>query len=725
MVTKQPQLKKIKRKYGSWIYRYLVSYVLILVIPCSLIVALYSTLSSQLLNAMNNDNINKITVAANIVDSALEMAHEHSYRLFNNLRFRQYFNQRSGYNAYELMNIIKLYNDSATFTKDFGVWDRANAKLVTSNGSYSDTSYFDNNLMLTYPGEAITALRSMAQQKIMKFSAINGDSIYIYLCPFGSFRSPVNYDNGAFLTVISEAEMLSYLRHFVGNEGVLEVDIASESSIRPSSNDNEIFYKHITKHNIPLRISLCMGADSLSIRIKRMNCEYITIIIIAVFLCLGLAILMSYRNFRPIQRLLHGLIPFSSYEFEGKDELMRIGRIVGQIVTSNDELGQRINEQKNVIRQHGLSLLLLDKADKGVIDSLADLGIPVIGHFCFVTLVYAVKGNAGIINDSVIRILEHTTYPASLEVYAIEMEQLNCVAAIVVYTGSGNNVLESFTSHQNRFCSMLRRAVDANNLQVGINTGQIVKEMSVVSKSLDEAISLGMDSIQDKMFFPTKIPAQVWKSINSKAVTLLIHALRNGNIDHLNHYLDNVFQEIGEQAPSSLLRRSSYYDFFGCIIGTVYDLKAESPPDEIEIALISMRREEFQNLLKQWLHTVCEHVACMRQDAKNKKTNEVIRYIMEHYDDYNLCIDTLIDTFEISANQISRLLRQKTGYGFREYLINLRMIHARNLLLNSDLAIKEIAEHVGYGSSSYFIKTFKAFYGLAPAQYRNQRRSEE
>ena len=83
-------------------------------------------------------------------------------------------------------------------------------------------------------------------------------------------------------------------------------------------------------------------------------------------------------------------------------------------------------------------------------------------------------------------------------------------------------------------------------------------------------------------------------------------------------------------------------------------------------------------------------------------------------------VDLLIDRFGISSHQISRIFRQKTGYGFREYLISLRMQRAKELVVSSDQSIADIATNLGYGNATYYIKTFKLYYGITPMQLKKQ-----
>jgi len=75
-----------------------------------------------------------------------------------------------------------------------------------------------------------------------------------------------------------------------------------------------------------------------------------------------------------------------------------------------------------------------------------------------------------------------------------------------------------------------------------------------------------------------------------------------------------------------------------------------------------------------------------------------------------------------SPKYLSRLFRQKSRQGFNDFKQAVRMRRAKELLLESNLIIKEIADSLAYKNTGSFIKTFKKFIGLSPLKFRNSRR---
>ena len=72
----------------------------------------------------------------------------------------------------------------------------------------------------------------------------------------------------------------------------------------------------------------------------------------------------------------------------------------------------------------------------------------------------------------------------------------------------------------------------------------------------------------------------------------------------------------------------------------------------------------------------------------------------------------------LSVGYLGNYFKQKMGINFTDYLWNLRIEKAKELLLHSNEKIYRIAERVGYQNSQYFVTAFKKKVGLTPMEYR-------
>ena len=112
-----------------------------------------------------------------------------------------------------------------------------------------------------------------------------------------------------------------------------------------------------------------------------------------------------------------------------------------------------------------------------------------------------------------------------------------------------------------------------------------------------------------------------------------------------------------------------------------------------------------------------------RIDATIKSiTHVVIDYINEHISQ-DIGITDLSRVTGYSTGYLSRVFRQEEGVSIHEYMTTMRMNLARELLINTNMRVYEIAAHCGYDNAAYFIKVFKGNTGCTPQEFKqnNQR----
>ena len=94
-------------------------------------------------------------------------------------------------------------------------------------------------------------------------------------------------------------------------------------------------------------------------------------------------------------------------------------------------------------------------------------------------------------------------------------------------------------------------------------------------------------------------------------------------------------------------------------------------------------------------------------------------YIRKNYR-YDISQEIICDILNMSTGHFSKLFRQYYGVKFIDFLTNIRVEAAKELLLDPTKRTKEIGEMVGYPSSSYFSKIFRQKTGMTPSEYRTK-----
>lgn len=105
---------------------------------------------------------------------------------------------------------------------------------------------------------------------------------------------------------------------------------------------------------------------------------------------------------------------------------------------------------------------------------------------------------------------------------------------------------------------------------------------------------------------------------------------------------------------------------------------------------------------------------------KNYAVKQIINYLNENYNQ-KISLEQIAHNMYLSPVYISKIFKEETGESPINYLINIRLEKARDILVKTDnSSIKSIANEVGYEDVYHFSKLFKKYYGISPLYYRKR-----
>ena len=104
---------------------------------------------------------------------------------------------------------------------------------------------------------------------------------------------------------------------------------------------------------------------------------------------------------------------------------------------------------------------------------------------------------------------------------------------------------------------------------------------------------------------------------------------------------------------------------------------------------------------------------------------KIVEYVDESYSEYNMSLNLLADKFGLSVPYLSKIFKAYTKKTFTDYLIEIRIKKASEMLTSTNKKVNEISEEVGYPNPSSFIRIFKKYHYMTPIDYRNRHRFKE
>ena len=129
--------------------------------------------------------------------------------------------------------------------------------------------------------------------------------------------------------------------------------------------------------------------------------------------------------------------------------------------------------------------------------------------------------------------------------------------------------------------------------------------------------------------------------------------------------------------------------------------------------------------MKKWFLDKTAEICSNMENAREKEAVSVIEkakaYIRDNYKK-DISLDEVSREVDISPYYYSKLFKQETGGNFIEYLTEIRLKNARELLKDSRLSIKEICVESGYSDPNYFSRIFKKYEGVTPSEFRERLR---
>nr|WP_275983710.1 response regulator [Paenibacillus hamazuiensis] len=94
-------------------------------------------------------------------------------------------------------------------------------------------------------------------------------------------------------------------------------------------------------------------------------------------------------------------------------------------------------------------------------------------------------------------------------------------------------------------------------------------------------------------------------------------------------------------------------------------------------------------------------------------------YVEEHY--ATATLEEAAALVHMNPFYVSKYFKDKTGQYFSDFLVEIKMKKAAELLMDIRYKTYEVSELIGYSQAKNFTRTFKRFYGVSPREFRNNR----
>lgn len=148
-----------------------------------------------------------------------------------------------------------------------------------------------------------------------------------------------------------------------------------------------------------------------------------------------------------------------------------------------------------------------------------------------------------------------------------------------------------------------------------------------------------------------------------------------------------------------------------------------NPSDSIERLQQKIQKITTWEHCIEFLGTLLHELWQWRAESSDKYgdiISHVKKYILEQYQNDHLSLKLIASHVKISPSHLSKIFSQETGQTLTEYMTQVRINKAMELIKTTRSKSFEVAFDVGYNDPHYFSKLFKKVTGMTPKEYRNQ-----
>ena len=662
--------------------------------------------------------------------------------------------------AIPVMGKYKLLHDG--FIDEIFVVDTSNNMVVSNEGSYNLDTYFDSVAFSETYGKSFwraeknTQYRqfSMLSHTVLE-NKITGEQkevipIVFYKNTKYTFKNPlvIHISVGELQEVLEKSALSAHAEMMIYNTNgeVYAGGEDAEESVRhymalaenhPQEDvyreKNEIVMLHKNSRGLFENLNYMVIVPKQDITDKMtplVRLYYISMIICAA-LVLAVSLYLSKSIYRPIKKL----VGFFSGKGEAeakryKNEFDMIEYNIQSMIYNNVTLRTELSSVLPVAGERLFLKLLTQKDEYLAEDELSELLQKYDIHFrydCYIAAIVNISytdlfyedfspETRKILYESIVPLLV-SFVPEDITLYTLEMEQNQICLIFNVPDASCQSlayrVMESF---QKSFC------YDENLISILIGIGSCCEGFLNLKHSFWEAVkasSVLSTYSAEKIMVYSEDMTQSFAEFTGNEENRLFNYLVAGRGEEAMQLLDEIKRKnVVRNLPKAELvqlflklyrtaervMRTKHIDIEEVMPETGAANPQEMPPEELDRFVTRL----FESLAKQ-----------SASGSKKEVMHEIVAYVENNYQN-DIYLDFVADRFNLSPKYLSRAFKKYTNVRFVDYLNEIRISHAKELLNTTDETIMDIAKQVGFNSRNTFYRVFKNSQGVTPAEYRSK-----
>jgi len=452
-----------------------------------------------------------------------------------------------------------------------------------------------------------------------------------------------------------------------------------------------------------------------------------------------LAYFLSRKKYDPIENITQALADKKNLPFEKKyKEYSFIYTAVNENINEIKKAQSEIEKQHNVLRNSFLSDIL-----KGMIcnrelteDTFSSYGIDFTWPN-FAVLLFSIDNidsftalEVGISSSDVLKMAKHAIAKANSELlkeggrsYMVDLED-SLFACIINFTDpdmeANSRELDDISKEcRHIFEEKLHISFVASISNIHEDISEIPEAYTEVKDAMEYRKLIGGSGISryEDIYNP-----RYSYDYSIQTEQKLMNYIKTGDYNKSRDVLEEVYKSnLYDTSFSGEMAKCLMFDITSTIVKTMYEVCDIAFIEDIQPMKRLLKCNtiiEMKLHINMILDEVCKYVN--ENGKKNcQLSSAALEYINSNYYDNNLNVSTMSKEFNITRSYLSMLFKEQTGQTLIDCINRFRVEKAKLLLKDRKLSIADTALKTGFSSSKVFIRTFRKYEGITPGEYRN------
>lgn len=604
-------------------------------------------------------------------------------------------------NNYGTENLYVTYTGVYYASEGYVLADGIKYSLADFSRRYSpETAYreemaafFRNLQFLDYYASTDGATLFAALPVSLEFAGVN-DAVVFFAIDAQlleqSYRSTVSPET-SFAIVNSQGTFLVRGEEFVDGIGqeALERFLNSHETVHTVSAEGNLqLYKYLEPSSGFLFL-LSVNGNEIQQKLMEFAAGIRSTLYIALLLLGILLAITLYINYRPIHLLLE---KYAAAEM-GSGENSELERLDSAFFARDE----RLFAQKNLLIDFLFGdLLFANSVNKDLVQQYFP-----VGRYQAFTVASA---KCPTVTTSQIKLLsEQLAGVTGCYVHITRVPYRPQLAIIVLSEGSIDSIVLK-ESISRKLSEMLRE-------ECAVTVGEVVADIY----SLRSAYRSSLAPVPVNY-----IPAepQTHDATFSKLLQAVLHPLYVGDEEETLSRLSDIERFLYEKLPSETHRKYYGYKLLSAYFSGINISESKLSGKDTEQLLAFSSTQQLFELLRSSMRKICIQVESAERTVDLQLQRRLLHYVDTNFRDSDLCLTTAADFLDTSIYVVSRLFKDATGRGFKDYVTEKRLEYGHMLLRSTKQSIAEISAAAGFENANYFSTVFKLKYGLPPTRFR-------